>query len=171
MSKYKPRTTRNSQKADSGSPFKTHTSDIHKTSCILIPKQPTASTLLKNRIVEAEEQLMQKEETVNQPSTQTKKNIPLKMGTKSMVTPGNRDVPKFSSRKPYELWRFVRMMEDLWQEANITEDEEKKESIGKYADQESEEEWKALDTYEKGYSWGEFKEELISNYPEAAAAE
>ena len=63
------------------------------------------------------------------------------------------------------------MMEDLWQEANITEDEEKKESIGKYADQESEEEWKALDTYEKGYSWGEFKEELISNYPEAAAAE
>ena len=43
--------------------------------------------------------------------------------------------------------------------------------IGKYADQESEEEWTALEAFEAGHSWEEFKEELIDNYPEAAAAE
>lgn len=104
-------------------------------------------------------------------STQTKENIPFKMVTKPMIAPGARDAPKFSSRWPQELRRFVRQMEDLWQDAGITEADEKKKSIGKYADQESEEEWEGLTTYEKGYSWEEFKNELIENYPEAAAAE
>lgn len=62
-------------------------------------------------------------------------------------------------------------MEDLWHESGITDDDERKISVGKYADQESEEEWKALETYEPGNSWNEFKDELIENYPEAAAAE
>jgi len=44
-----------------------------------------------------------------------------------MIAPGARDAPKFSSRKPQELRRFVRQMEDLWKDAGITEDEEKKE--------------------------------------------
>jgi hypothetical protein len=88
-----------------------------------------------------------------------------------MIAPGARDAPKFLSKKPQELRRFVRQMEDLWRDAGIVDDDEKKESIGKYADQESEEEWKALETYEKGNTWDEFKDELISNYPEAAAAE
>jgi len=65
----------------------------------------------------------------------------------------------------------VRLMKDLWKEAGIVDDEEKKSLIGKYADQESEEEWAALEMYEKGHSWEEFKEELIKNYPEAAAAD
>ena len=43
--------------------------------------------------------------------------------------------------------------------------------IGKYADQDSEEEWVAFDSFEDEYSWEEFKAELIENYPEAAAAE
>ena len=50
-------------------------------------------------------------------------------------------------------------------------DSEKKESIGKYADQESEEEWGALKAFNEGYTWDEFKKELLDNYPEASAAE
>jgi hypothetical protein len=34
----------------------------------------------------------------------------------------------------------------------------------------SEEEWSSLATFETG-TWDEFKEELIANYPEAAASE
>ncbi|KAF8806711.1 hypothetical protein BYT27DRAFT_7102176, partial [Phlegmacium glaucopus] len=92
-------------------------------------------------------------------------------GTKTMVAPGTRDAPKFSSKKPQELRRFLRQMEDLWKEAGIVDDEDKKTSIGKYADQESEEEWTALETHEQGHSWEEFKKELVENYPESAAAE
>jgi hypothetical protein len=103
--------------------------------------------------------------------SQTEEILPLKMVNKSMIAPGARDAPKFSSRRPQELRRFLRQMEDLWKEANIETDEDKKESIVKYVDQEGEEEWMALETYEKGSTWEEFKNELIANYPEAAAAE
>jgi hypothetical protein len=61
-------------------------------------------------------------------------------------------------------------MEDLFAESEVTSDNDKKISIGKYADQDSEEEWRALGTFEKG-SWNDFKKELLDNYPEAAAAE
>jgi hypothetical protein len=90
---------------------------------------------------------------------------------KRMVSPGSRDAPRFRSTKPEELRRFIRLMEDLWKDCGVTNDQAKKVSIGKYADQESEEEWTAFDTFEDGHSWLEFKEELLENYPEAAAAE
>jgi hypothetical protein len=61
-------------------------------------------------------------------------------------------------------------MEDLWADAGVTDEEVKKKKIGKYADQDSEEEWAAFDSYATG-SWAEFKKELLANYPEAAAAE
>jgi hypothetical protein len=49
-------------------------------------------------------------------------------------------------------------------------DKEKKESLRKYADQESKEKWSALinKTYNKGYTWDEFKRELLNNYLEAS---
>ena len=51
-------------------------------------------------------------------------------------------------------------------------DSEKKESIEKYADQESKEEWGALEALNhEGYFNNEFKKELLDNYPEASAAE
>ena len=56
---------------------------------------------------------------------------------KSMVLPGTRDMPKFLSSRPTDLRKFIRQLKDLWKEASITEDSEKKESIGKYADQDS----------------------------------
>jgi hypothetical protein len=90
---------------------------------------------------------------------------------KSMISPSARDAPRFSSNRPQELRRFVRIMEDLWEQAEITDDEVKKVTLGKYADQESEEEWKAFATYPKGHSYKEFKAELMDNYPEAAEAE
>lgn len=92
------------------------------------------------------------------------------MHLKKMVAPGSKDAPRFRSTRPEELRRFIRLMEDLWEEAGITKDAIKKQTIGKYADQDSEEEWSAFETFGKG-SWDEFKAELIENYPEAAAAE
>jgi len=62
-------------------------------------------------------------------------------------------------------------MEDLWKDAGVINERVKKTMIGKYADQESEEEWAAFDTFDDGHSWKDFKEELIENYPEASAAE
>ena len=50
-------------------------------------------------------------------------------------------------------------------------DSEKKESIGKYANQKSKEEWGALKAFNEVYTWDEFKKELLDNYPEASAAE
>jgi hypothetical protein len=51
--------------------------------------------------------------------------------TKSMIAPSARDAPRFSSNRPQELRRFLRMMEDLWEQAEIKDDEVKKVSLGK----------------------------------------
>ena len=120
----------------------------------------------------AVEQALRDEENnlTEEENSQTDGNLS-KMVSKQMVVPGTRDAPKFSSSRPRELRRFIRQLEDLWNEAGISEDEAKKEGLGKYADQESEEEWKALDTYGKGHTWEEFKKEILENYPEASAAE
>src|SRR5271155_4794660 len=99
-------------------------------------------------------------------------DVPFEMvENKTMVAPATRDAPKFDSKKPQEVRRFLLRMEDLLKEAGIKDDAEKKVSLGKYADKDSEEEWKALETYESGNTWEEFKDELLENYPEAAAAE
>ena len=90
---------------------------------------------------------------------------------KNMVAPGTRDAPRFQSRRPEELRRFLRQMEDLWRDAEITDPRIKKQSLGKYADYESEEEWSAFRTYNDPHSWEDFKKELYDNYPEAAEAE
>ena len=95
----------------------------------------------------------------------------LKTMTKTIISPSARDAPRFSSRRPQELRRFVRSMDDLYKEAGIEDDEEKKAYLGKYADQESEEECRALEMFPSGHSWEEFKNELMENYPEAAEAE
>jgi hypothetical protein len=129
-------------------------------------KASTSNPQLQRKILEAEEQLAKKTSTINK-----ERNSPDKMTNKVMIAPGARDAPKFSSKRPQELRRFVRQMEDLWKESGVEKDEEKKDSIVKYTDQDSEEEWKALGTYEKGSTWDQFKDELMENYPEAAAAE
>jgi hypothetical protein len=91
------------------------------------------------------------------------------MVEKRMVAPGSKDAPKFKSSHPEELRRFISRMEDLWEDAGVTNDEKKKTMIGKYADVASEEEWSVLNTFDNG-TWDEFKKELIANYPEVAAS-
>ena len=134
-----------------------------------IPIVTGRGTNRQRKIIEAERQLERLAHLKIKPNSQADKLPPLTM--KTMITPGARDAPRFLSDKPEELRRFVERMEDLWRTAEITDDDTRKESLGKYADQKSEEEWKALDTYERGYTWDEFKNELIANYPEAAEAE
>jgi hypothetical protein len=128
------------------------------------------------RIKEAEAQIDSRVLTVlNEEEEDTDSQTLRKLTTmgekKSMVLPGTRDAPRFSSSKPKELRRFIRQMEDAWRDAGVEDEVEKKENLGKYADQESEEEWGALETFGKGYSWADFKKEILENYPEASAAE
>ena len=155
-----------------------------------IPR-PAQSKDLNQRIAEAEQQLLvgSQDQSIeeefaiekelqdlekyitDEEDSQTNRNFITMGEKKQMVVPGTRDAPKFSADRPKELRRFIRQLEDLWKEAGIESDAEKKEGLGKYADQESEEEWKALDTYKREYSWEDFKKEILENYPEASAAE
>ena len=89
----------------------------------------------------------------------------------SLIPSYARDAPKFCLSRPQELPRFLQQMEDMWNGAGVVDDEERKCLVGRYADQQSEDEWSALETYRKGYSWLEFRTELLDNYPEVAAAE
>jgi hypothetical protein len=160
----KPRTTFNSRSAGYTEPLK-----IDKT------KRPaTTPADLQRKIKQVEQQLSMASSSsfMDPPSSQTPDPKSFKMtNERRMVTPGSRDAPKFSADQPEGLRRFVRLMEDLWKEAGVTEDSVKKRMIGKYADEDSEEEWAAFTSYGDGHSWPEFKKELIENYPEAAAAE
>jgi len=88
---------------------------------------------------EVEKQLEKKAGIFDQQEKEVEPKLSM---AKLMIAPSVRDAPKFSSRRPQKLRRFVRWMEDLWKEAGIENDEDKKESLGKYADQESEEEWR-----------------------------
>jgi hypothetical protein len=135
------------------------------------------------KILESQDQIFEEEKLVEEELLESERilteeediqidRILSPMGeNKQMVVPWTRDAPKFLSTRPRELRRFIRQLEDLWREARVEADQEKKESLGKYADQESEEEWKALETYGDGYTWEDFKKEILENYPEASAAE
>jgi hypothetical protein len=161
----KPRNTRNSTKAG----FTTEDVTVTK------PRQPStlSESLRKSHL--ADYQLLKATShmsTGDIPNSQTTENMPPKtVSEKRMVTPGSRDAPKFSSQSPEGLRRFIRVMEDLWKDAGVESNDIKKSMIGKYADEDCEEEWTAFTTYGEGHSWDEFKAELIENYPEAAAAE
>ena len=135
---------------------------------------------LKDKILQAEEQLanpailspMSSSNLSNKDNSQSSSSNKMVIEReRKMPTPGTREAPRFSSEKPEGLRRFIRLMEDLWKEAGVASDESKKSMIGKYADQDSEEEWAAFKSFEAGHSWEEFKSELVENYPEAAAAE
>ena len=149
-----------------------------KTQLKKILKKPLPKdTRLKDKILQAEEQLAKS--AINPMSTQNQ-TVDNSQSSSSKVVferdrkmpaPGTRDAPRFTSEKPEGLRRFIRLMEDLWKDAGVSSDDTKKSMIGKYADLDSEEEWTAFKTFESDHTWDEFKSELIENYPEAAAAE
>ena len=85
---------------------------------------------------------------------------------KYMPQPDCREAPKFKNDEPSGLIRFLERMEELWKECSINDDRIKVKTVGRYADPQSESEWKALTHFENG-TWNEFKTELISSYPEA----
>jgi hypothetical protein len=84
--------------------------------------------------------------------------------------PGTKNAPEFDGSRPQDLRRFLKRMEDLFEMYRISSDHDRIEQIVKYTDADTEEEWKALETYE-GENWNEFKDEIICNYPEAEHAE
>lgn len=163
FARNKPRVTENSQRAG----FEAGVSGIRT-------RKQTALTVAERqkKSADIERLLERKNRATGAMDSQTDSTVQQYVAKeRRMVQPGSKDAPKFKSTKPEELRRFIRLMEDLWKDAGITDDEAKKSMIGKYADPDSEEEWSAFDSFEKGISWDEFKEELIANYPEAAAAE
>jgi len=87
-----------------------------------------------------------------------------------MPLPGSRGAPFFDKSKPIELLWFIDQMEDLFEEYGIHNDQDKKKKLGKYADQQTEFEWKAFKEFEDGIDFAEFKEALIDDYPEAQMA-
>jgi len=89
---------------------------------------------------------------------------------KTMPLPGSRGAPFFDKSKPIELLRFIDQMEDLFEEYGICNDQDKKKKLGKYADQQTEFEWKAFREFEDGIDFAEFKKALIDDYPEAQMA-
>ena len=131
----KPRTTNNSQSAGFTKPLK-----VEK-----VKRSATKPIDLQRKIKQVEQQLERAATSfmeTEKSNSQTTENIPLEMGSdKKMVAPGSSNAPKFHYSKPETLRQFISLMEDLWKEAGVTDDEAKKQMIGKYADQDSEEEW------------------------------
>lgn len=84
----------------------------------------------------------------------------------SMPRANAREAPRFNGEKPEELVRFLQQMEDLFKECAITDLQNKKDYLGKYADHKTEQEWRAFDYYDTG-TWEEYKNELLETYPEA----
>lgn len=85
---------------------------------------------------------------------------------KYLPTPDCREAPVFVASKPRDLLRFLKRYEDLCRQCRITDHQEKIENVTQYADAQTESEWQAFESYRNG-TWEEFKEELISSYPEA----
>src|SRR6202167_4067484 len=68
---------------------------------------------------------------------------------KRMPKPGVKNTPSFDPEKPEELNRFFERMEDWFLEDSLV-DQDKKKTIVKYLDAESETQWKALSKFRDG---------------------
>ncbi|KAG6846247.1 hypothetical protein H0H93_015067, partial [Arthromyces matolae] len=80
--------------------------------------------------------------------------------------PSTRDAPRFSSKEPDEVGQFIERMEHLFVLSGLTGNKERKERLVKYADAQTEEEWKELPTFsDQAKTWEEFKEEILYSYP------
>ena len=88
--------------------------------------------------------------------------------TKGMPNRRDNKAPSYDRNRPEELLRYIEDVEKEMIRASITVDQDKKDWLRHYADQRSSDEWTVLETYpsEKG-SFDDFKEELVSHYPEA----
>jgi hypothetical protein len=60
---------------------------------------------------------------------------------KYMPTLDFREAPKFKKDEPANLLRFLKRYEDLLTQCGITDNKIKKQTIGQYADAQTESEW------------------------------
>ena len=84
--------------------------------------------------------------------------------------PNRRDnkAPSYDKARPEELLRYIEDVEREMERVGVVDDQTQKDWIRHYADQRSSDEWTVLETYQPGAgTYDEFKEELISHYPEA----
>jgi hypothetical protein len=88
------------------------------------------------------------------------------MPTRKMPKPGEKNAPTFDTEKPEELGRFFERIEDWFEDEGIMEDLDKMRRIVRYLDPDSESQWKALSTFEKG-TFEEFRAQVMSSYPKA----
>jgi hypothetical protein len=88
------------------------------------------------------------------------------MATRKMPQPGEKNAPFFDVERPQELNRFFERMEDWFAEENLVADAERKRKTVRYTDVETEDQWKALSTFDTG-TFEQFKEQVIACYPRA----
>lgn len=84
---------------------------------------------------------------------------------RKMPKPGVKNAPTFDPEKPEELSRFFERMEDWFEEDGLV-DQDKKKTIVKYLDADSETQWKALSKFRDG-TYAEFKAQVMRSYPKA----
>lgn len=88
--------------------------------------------------------------------------------TKGMPNRRDNKAPSYDKNRPEELLRYIEDVEKELLRAGVVADQEKKDWLRHYADQRSADEWTVLETYPSdGGSFADFKEELVSHYPEA----
>lgn len=88
--------------------------------------------------------------------------------TKGMPNRRDNKAPSYDRSRPEELLRYIEDVEKELLRAGVVVDQEKKDWLRHYADQRSADEWTVLETYPSdGGSFTDFKEELVSHYPEA----
>lgn len=85
---------------------------------------------------------------------------------KKLTNPRSREAPKFDSSQPKELLRFFDEMEIMFEEAGMTGHSARKNALGRYTDSVTQQQWEGLPGFETS-TWEKFKEQIISNYPEA----
>ena len=83
--------------------------------------------------------------------------------------PNRRDnkAPSYDRSRPEELLRYIEDVEKEMDRVRIESDDERKDWLRYYADQRTADEWTVLETYGLDNGYDEFKEEIISHYPEA----
>ena len=87
------------------------------------------------------------------------------MSMRKMPKPSEKNAPSFDPSKPEELSRFFEHIEDWFSDENISDDDDKKQRIVRYLDQDSEVQWKALPKFTAG-TFQVFKDKVMAVYPQ-----
>jgi len=83
--------------------------------------------------------------------------------------PNRRDnkAPSYDRNRPEELLRYIEDVEKELGHCSIVADHDNKDWLRHYTDQHSSDEWMVLETYpQNGGIFADFKEKLVSHYPE-----